>query len=136
MSHGVRSPFWFAFGSPFGSPFLRLMSNGVSSPLLVPPFGPPFGPLLANRAKAWRFWNSFCDWCQCQAVDAAVAFDVGAAPRADLCDVRKQVVVKSISDDEYASIVRAYKMSRDEMKSDDRETALVLRDLIWGRKGN
>ena len=49
---------------------------------------------------------------------------------------RKQVVVKSISDDEYASIVRAYKMSRDEMKSDDRETALVLRDLIWGRKGN
>ena len=91
---------------------------------------------MANRAKAWRFWNSFCDWCQCQAVDAAVAFDVGAAPRANLCDVRKQVVVKSISDDEYASIVRAYKMSRDEMKSDDRETALVLRDLIWGRKGN
>jgi len=48
----------------------------------------------------------------------------------------RQAMVETFSNEEYADIVRAYTKSRDEMKSDDREKALVIRDMYWGRGEN
>ena len=48
----------------------------------------------------------------------------------------RRVMVKTFSAEEYANIVRAYTKSRDEMKSDDREKALAIRDMFWGRRDN
>ena len=62
---------------PFGLLLAPLLDPLSWSPLLVPLLVPfwQIGP------KPGAFGTP-CDWCQCQAVDAAVAFDVGAAPRA------------------------------------------------------
>lgn len=49
---------------------------------------------------------------------------------------KRQAMLKSISDEEYANTILRYEKSRDEMKSDDRETALAIRDMFWGRKEN
>ena len=48
----------------------------------------------------------------------------------------RQAMVETFSNEEYEDIVRAYTKSRDEMKSDDREKALVIRDMFWGRRDN
>jgi TPR repeat protein len=48
----------------------------------------------------------------------------------------RQAMVKTFSAEEYENIVKAYTKSRDEMKSDDREKALAIRDMFWGRRDN